>query len=113
MKILMTGHTSPIGSVLFEHLSFTHQVTGISRQSGYDLNKFENMTKSGLDCCIYAYDCLLITNDLYSFMTLVCIHPGDNDTTGAIGGTWYGAMNGFDNFNIERFKELEFFKLFR
>ena len=45
MKFLMTGHTSPIGSVLFEHLSFTHQVTGISRQSGYDLNKFEDIQK--------------------------------------------------------------------
>jgi len=76
-----------------------------------DLNKYENMTKSGLDCCIYAYDCLLITNNLYSFMTLVCIHPGDNDTTGAIGGTWYGAMNGFNNFNLDRFKELEFYHI--
>ena len=76
-----------------------------------DINIFENMTKSGLDCCIYAYDCLLITSDLYSFMTLVCIHPGDNDTTGAIGGSWYGAMKGFDTFDIKRFKELEFYNL--
>ena len=33
-------------------------------------------------------------------MSLVCIHPGDNDTTGAIGGTWFGALNGYSNFNI-------------
>ena len=74
-----------------------------------NINIFSNMTNSGLDCCIYAYDCLLITSDLHSFMTLVCIHPGDNDTTGAIGGSWYGALNGFSNFNTERFKELEFY----
>jgi hypothetical protein len=45
-----------------------------------------------------------------TFMTLVSIHPGDSDTTASIGGTWFGALNGFSNFNIERFKELEFYK---
>jgi hypothetical protein len=44
------------------------------------------------------------------FMTLVSIHPGDSDTTASIGGTWYGALYGFSDFNIERFKELEFYK---
>ena len=37
MKILITGHTSPIGKVLFEHLSKNHDITGISRSSGFDL----------------------------------------------------------------------------
>jgi hypothetical protein len=44
-----------------------------------------------------------------TFMMLVCIHPGDNDTTGAIGGTWFGALNGYDNFDKKRIKELEFY----
>jgi ADP-ribosylarginine hydrolase len=82
---------------------------------------------SGLDCCIYAYDCLLMSmlspatptvqkldlnNIIYSFetfMTLVSIHPGDNDTTAAIGGGWFGALNGYGEFNKERIKELEFY----
>jgi ADP-ribosylarginine hydrolase len=79
---------------------------------------------SGLDSCIYAYDCLLMsmstpnskTLDLNNieynwetFMMLVAIHPGDNDTTGAIGGIWFGALNGFQNFNKDRLKELEFY----
>jgi len=43
MKILMTGHTSPIGSVLFEYLKQKHTVIGISRNTGYDLNKLEDI----------------------------------------------------------------------
>jgi hypothetical protein len=53
-----------------------------------------------------------LNNFIYSldtFMTLVCIHPGDNDTTGAIGGTWFGALNGYGDFNKDRIKELEFY----
>jgi hypothetical protein len=37
MKIIITGHTSPIGKVLYSHLEKTHEVIGISRSSGYDL----------------------------------------------------------------------------
>jgi len=73
-------------------------------------NYWDKIASSGLDVCIFAYDCLLITNNLYSFMTLVCIHPGDNDTTGAIGGTWYGALNGYAEFDINKLKDLEFYK---
>jgi ADP-ribosylarginine hydrolase len=95
-----------------------------------DLNilKFDwsKMGATGLDACIYAYDCLLLSMyspnsilldfnnikyNLNTFMTLVCIHPGDNDTTAAIGGTWYGALNGFDNFDKNRLLELEFYNL--
>lgn len=96
---------------------------------GDNFSKFEwdwnRLGGSGLDSCIFAYDCLLtsmlspgsktldIDNIQYNwdtFMTLVSIHPGDSDTTASIGGTWFGALNGFSNFNIERFKELEFYK---
>jgi ADP-ribosylarginine hydrolase len=96
---------------------------------GDNFSKFEwdwnRLGGSGLDSCIYTYDCLLISmlspgsktldtdNVQYNwdtFMTLVSIHPGDSDTTASIGGTWFGALNGFSDFNIERFKELEFYK---
>jgi ADP-ribosylarginine hydrolase len=95
---------------------------------GEKLNKLKfnwnHIASTGLDVCIYAYDCLLMSmitpnsnnldlnNFIYSFdtfMTLVCIHPGDNDTTGAIGGTWFGALNGYGDFNRVRIKELEFY----
>lgn len=86
--------------------------------------KWDAMTSTGLDVCIYAYDCLLMSmitpneknldlnNFIYSldtFMILVCIHPGDSDTTGAIGGTWFGALNGYQNFDRKRIRELEFY----
>jgi len=95
-----------------------------------EFNTFENIEwkkigSTGLDCCIYAYDCLLLSmntpnsvkldfNNIYyswdSFVALVAIHPGDNDTTAAVGGTWYGALLGYNGVNKERMKELEFYK---
>lgn len=33
----MTGHTSPLGKVLYEHLSKTHSVAGFSRSNGYEM----------------------------------------------------------------------------
>jgi hypothetical protein len=96
---------------------------------GQSFNKLEwdwnRLGGSGLDSCIYTYDCLLtsmlspgsktvdIDNIQYNwdiFMTLVAVHPGDSDTTASIGGTWFGALNGFNGFDINRFKELEFYK---
>lgn len=80
---------------------------------------------TGLDACIYAYDCLLMSiqtpgsknidfdNVIYSwdtFVTLVAIHPGDNDTTASIGGTWFGALVGYNGIDKDRMKELEFYK---
>lgn len=38
MNIMITGHTSAIGSVLYNHLGNSHNVTGISRATDYDLN---------------------------------------------------------------------------
>ena len=86
---------------------------------------WSRMGASGIDSCIFAFDCLLCSmvtpgslvldmeNIVYSwdtFLTLVAIHPGDNDTTGAIGGAWFGALNGFSGINKERMKELEFYE---
>ena len=48
MKILMTGHTSPMGKELYAHLSKEHEVIGVSRESGYDLTKQEDVEKA--DC---------------------------------------------------------------
>jgi len=45
MKILMTGHTSPMGKELYAHLSKEHEVIGVSRESGYDLTKQEDVEK--------------------------------------------------------------------
>ena len=80
---------------------------------------------TGLDVCIYAYDCLLMSittpgsktidfdNVVYSwdtFCTLVAVHPGDNDSTASVGGTWYGALLGYNGFDKDRMKQLEFYK---
>ena len=43
-------------------------------------------------------------------MMLVAIHPGDNDTTAAVGGTWYGALCGFNTFDKEKLENLEFYE---
>ena len=86
---------------------------------------WEKIGADGLDSCIYAYDCLLlsmntpgtnildfnnITYSWDSFVALVAIHPGDNDTTAAIGGSWYGALLGYHGVDRERMKQLEFYK---
>lgn len=89
-------------------------------------NEWSMMARTGIDTCIYAYDCILmslqspnnkvldfdnITYNFNTFMTLVCIHPGDNDTTAAIGGTWIGALLGYaDVFDKSNLKKLEFYK---
>jgi len=96
---------------------------------GYSLKDLKDFNwgiicASGLDVCIYAYDCLLmsmttpgssnlnmnnISFSFDSFLTLVSIHPGDNDSTGAIGGLWYGALLGYTGIDKNRMKELEFY----
>jgi len=43
MKIIITGHTSNIGKMLFEYLNKTHECLGFSRSNGYDLNAKEQM----------------------------------------------------------------------
>lgn len=39
MKIILTGHTSPMGSVLFDYYKSKAEVVGISRSTGYDLTE--------------------------------------------------------------------------
>jgi hypothetical protein len=99
-------------------------------EQGKNFNDIENIKwdgigGSGIDSCIYAYDCLLlsmntpysvkldfnnITYSWDSFIALVAIHPGDNDTTAAIGGSWYGALLGYHMIDRNRMEQLEFYK---
>ena len=44
-KIVLTGHTSPMGKELYTHLSKEYEVIGVSRESGYDLTKQEDVEK--------------------------------------------------------------------
>jgi ADP-ribosylarginine hydrolase len=91
-------------------------------------NKIENwhlLGASGLDSVICAYDALLmsiIPNELFqieknnfifnpeALIFFSALHIGDSDSTGAIAGFWYGALNGFTGFDINKIKELEFYK---
>lgn len=80
---------------------------------------------SGVDSVIYAYDALLmsITPDesfqinnsklIFNSESLIffsSLHIGDSDSTGAIAGFWYGALNGLNGFDINKLKQLEFYK---
>lgn len=35
------------------------------------------------------------------------LHAGDNDSTGAIGGAWFGAFYGFDGVYEKNYREVE------
>ena len=86
---------------------------------------YNSIASSGADSVIYAYDALLLSivpepdftinlnNPTYSFESLIffgCIHIGDTDSTGAILGAWYGALNGYTGMGgKERIKDLEFY----
>jgi hypothetical protein len=86
---------------------------------------FNQLGVTGIDSIIYAYDALLLSivpqhdysidlsNVVYSIESIIffgCLHVGDTDSTGAILGAWYGALNGYNGFNKEKMKELEFYK---
>lgn len=88
------------------------------------IEKWALLGASGVDSVIYAYDALLmstIPNELFQIddklifnpeelIFFASLHVGDSDSTGAIAGFWYGALNGFDKFDINKIKELEFYK---
>lgn len=44
-KIIITGHTSPMGKDVYEHYSQTHNCLGVSRRTGYDLTKGEDQDR--------------------------------------------------------------------
>lgn len=85
---------------------------------------YYNFGSSGISSVIVAYDSLLMgygcnkipldlkdKNLKFSLDSLVffsTLHFGDNDTTGAIAGAWYGAYFGFKDFDANKLNQLEF-----
>jgi hypothetical protein len=107
-----------------KHLNFLMSFNPSNKVQEYFKNKeslinkddiiWNNLGITGLDSCIYAYDCLLNSHidGKYSwenFMINVALHIGDNDTTGCIGGFWYGLYKGYDNIDKSKMKQLEFY----
>ena len=104
-----------------EDLEFYNDYQGRSKTKDY--SRFGG---SGLSATIISYDCLLMSivsknipinlnsNDLVvsldSLLFFSALHFGDNDTTGAITGAWYGALVGFNNFDKKKLSQLEFSK---
>ena len=83
-----------------------------------------NFGASGLDSVIFAYDSLLMSitpnerfaidfdNPKYnaeSFLFFSTLHCGDSDSTGAIAGYWYGTLLGYNGFDQNKMKKLEFY----
>ena len=64
MKITITGHTSNIGQVLFEHLNKDHTCVGFSKSNGFDLYNTSHMQQ-------------LIEAALHSNCLLNLAHIGD------------------------------------
>lgn len=90
---------------------------------------FSKLGATGCGATILAYDSLLCSLNLkrkvesidkikmddvnFSWQNLLyfsTLHFGDNDSTGIIAGSWYGALRGFDGFNKNKIDELEFKK---
>lgn len=44
-KIIITGHTSPMGKDVYNHYSKTNDCLGVSRNTGYDLTKGEDQDR--------------------------------------------------------------------
>ena len=44
-KIVITGHTGPVGKILSEYFSKEYEVIGISRSTGYDLSNADDRSK--------------------------------------------------------------------
>jgi hypothetical protein len=72
---------------------------------------YDKIGSSGLDSVIFAYDALIMSsNNLESLIYFGCLHVGDSDSTGAILGAWFGAYNGFNNFDKSIINKMEFGK---
>lgn len=79
---------------------------------------FNKIGSTGLDSVIFAYDALIMSaikpyDGKFNFDSLIyfgCLHIGDSDSTGAILGGWYGAYNGFNDFDTSIINKMEFGK---
>lgn len=45
MKIVITGHTSPMGKAVYEHYSKIHECLAVSRSTNYDLTKQQDLNQ--------------------------------------------------------------------
>ena len=118
----------------YQPFDFIHYDNRIENLEYYNDYKGKNGEKnysrfgsSGLSAPIIAYDSLLmsftskkipfdlnnpkdIKISLDSVLFFSSLHFGDNDTTGAIAGAWYGALYGFSQFDENKLNQLEFNK---
>lgn len=65
---------------------------------------------SGHDAPMIAYDALLGSKDWTDLCLRGMLHGGDNDSTGAIAGAWFGALYGFKGVPEIHYKDLEYRK---
>ena len=62
----------------------------------------------GIDSVLVAYDALLSCQGSWKeFCLRGILHGGDNDSTGAIGGAWFGAYYGFESVPERHYKKIE------
>jgi ADP-ribosylglycohydrolase len=102
---------------------FIENYSYVKNEGGKD--RWDKLGASGIDCLLLAYEALLsgynVDNgnwqkvdfneiNLDSIIFFGVLHFGDNDSTAALVGAWYGALYGYKNFNKEKTKELEFYK---
>ncbi len=120
-KITTFKDIRPINEVSFnKRLKFLEEYNDYQTQGKQNLFRYGG---SGASCVIVAYDSLLMSYgsnswplgnfkelkiSLDSLIFFSCLHFGDNDTTGAVAGAWYGALYGFKNFDQSKLKDLEF-----
>ncbi|XP_033630075.1 protein ADP-ribosylarginine hydrolase-like [Asterias rubens] len=64
---------------------------------------------SGHDAPMIAYDALLGAGDSWKeFCLRGILHGGDNDSTGAIGACWWGALYGMKDVPLKHYEKLEY-----
>eukprot|EP01117_Protostelium_nocturnum_P019679 TRINITY_DN8595_c0_g1_i1.p1 TRINITY_DN8595_c0_g1~~TRINITY_DN8595_c0_g1_i1.p1 ORF type:complete len:417 (-),score=130.58 TRINITY_DN8595_c0_g1_i1:36-1286(-) len=80
------------------------------RDSWYDSISFSGWGgSSGHDSVIISYDALLgCKGDWQEFLLRGALHGGDSDSTGAIGGAWFGALYGFKSVPKNHLKDVEY-----
>lgn len=88
-----------------------------------DLTNYNQWGASGIGAVIMAYDSLLLSLyfdkktkkyklSLDSLIFFSTLHFGDNDSTGTIAGSWFGAYQGSEKYEefSEKFLQLEFYE---
>ena len=72
MKIAITGHTSGIGLALADRLKQDHDIVGLSRSNGYNIEEVTDIVEAAKDCDVFInnayceYQQALILQVLYS-----------------------------------------------